>query len=265
MLFASNKQSLGLTAGLWYTGTSVYHTKMGGSMSVDGKVTIISGANGSLGQVVTRTFYGIGATVILVGTRQESLQTLADELGTDRTLPIAANLIEPAGAERVVAQTVEKFGRVDILLNLAGGFAGGEPVSDSEPGTLQKMLNLNLHTTYNLSQAAVKPMIEQGWGRIINIGSRDAVQGRANYSAYAISKAGVLRLTEAMAAELPPGLTVNAILPGIIDTDANRQSMPNADHTTWVKPATIAETMLFLVQEKSAINGAAIPMYKQAQ
>lgn len=233
-------------------------------MSVDGKVAIISGANGGLGQVVTRTFYEAGATVILVGTRQESLQAVASELEAERALAVAANLADPAGAEMVVTQTLEKFGGVDILLNLAGGFTGGQPVGESEPEILQKMLNLNLHTAYNLSRAVVKPMIEQGWGRIINIGSRDALQGRANYSAYAISKAGVLRLTEAMAAELPPGLTVNAILPGIIDTEANRQSMPNADYTAWVKPATIAKAMLFLVQDKTAINGAAIPMYKQA-
>ena len=161
-----------------------------------------------------------------------------------------------------VQATLRQFGRVDILLNLAGGFGGGQPVSESSDDELNKMFNINLRTTYNLSRAALKPMIAQNWGRIVNTGSRDALHGRANYSAYAISKAAVLRLTESLAAELKDyNITVNAILPGTIDTEANRQSMPTADFSKWVKPAIIADTLLFLVQEETAINGATIPVY----
>jgi len=127
------------------------------------------------------------------------------------------------------------------------------------------MLDINLHTTYNLSRAAIKSMIAQNWGRVVNTGSRDSLQGRANYSAYAISKAAVLRLTESMAAEVRPyDITVNAILPGMIDTAANRRAMPDADYSKWVKPVTIAETLLFLSQCNTAINGAAIPIYEQS-
>ncbi|MBN1218502.1 MAG: SDR family oxidoreductase [Anaerolineae bacterium] len=234
-------------------------------MTVVDKVTLISGATGGLGQAVSLVFHEAGARIVLIGTRREPLETLAGTFDPNRTLPVAANLIELVEAERVVTTTLERFGRVDILLNLAGGFAGGQPVSQSPTDELNRMLDINLRTTYNLSRAAVKPMMAQKWGRIINTGSRDSLRGRANYSAYAISKAAVLRLTESMAAEVQDyGITVNAILPGTIDTEANRQSIPNADFSKWIKPATIAQTLLFLAGENTAINGAAIPLYGQS-
>jgi NAD(P)-dependent dehydrogenase (short-subunit alcohol dehydrogenase family) len=190
------------------------------------------------------------------------VEALAEEFDIERSLPLGIDLVDPAGAEQVVAATLERFGRVDILLNLAGGFTGGAPIAESGVEDLQRMLDINLWTAYNMCRAAVKPMLEQQWGRIVNTGSRDAGRGRANYSAYAMSKAAVLRLTESLAAEVKgANITVNAILPGTIDTEANRQSMPKADFSTWVKPATIAETLLFLVQEDTAITGAAIPQY----
>lgn len=231
-------------------------------MSVDNKITIISGASGGLGGTVSRMFYEAGATVVLLGSRLEGVQELAAQLGQDRILALAANLSDPAGAEEVVQATLAHFGRVDILLNLAGGFGGGQPVS-SATDDLDKMLDLNLRTAYNLSRAAVKPMIAQQWGRIVNVASRDALRGRPNYSAYAISKAAVLRLTESMAAEVQNDfITVNAILPGTIDTKANRKSSPDADFSKWVKPAEIGATLLFLAsQGAAAINGAAIPLY----
>ena len=233
-------------------------------MSANNKITIISGASGGLGQTVSRVFHQAGASVVLVASRPDGVQALADEFGADRALAIGANLADPAGTEAVVATTLERFGRVDILLNLAGGFAGGAPVSESSEDDLNKMLDINLRTCYNLSRAAVKPMITQKWGRIVNIGSKDSLHGRANYSAYAISKAAVLRLTESMAEEVKQyNITVNALIPSAIDTEANRKAMPNADFSKWVQPATIAETLLFLVQEKTAINGAAIPLNEQ--
>jgi len=231
-------------------------------MSVENKVAIISGASGGLGSVVSRRFYEAGARLVLIGTRPGGVETLANELDQERTLPVAANLVDPAAAEQVVTTTLDRFGRVDILLNLAGGFGGGMPVSEMEIELLNKMLDINFKTTYNLSRAAIRPMLDQDWGRIVNTGSRDATQGRAKYSAYAISKAAVLRLTESMAAEVKDyNITVNAILPGTIDTEDNRQSMPKADFSKWVQPATIADTLLFLVQEETAINGASIPQY----
>ena len=233
-------------------------------MSVTDIVTIIRGAGGGLGQVVSRTFHEAGACVTLVSAHLERVAPLAKELGSGRALPVAANLVDPIEAEAVVTTTLSRFGHVDILLNLAGGFSGGTPVSESPDDDLDRMLSMNLRPTYNLSRAAVKPMMAQRWGRIINTGSRDSLRGRANYSAYAISKAAILRLSESMAAEVQDyGLTVNAILPGIIDTETNRESMPTADFSKWVKPATIAKTLLFLVNEDTAINGAGIPLYGQ--
>jgi len=228
-----------------------------------GKVVIISGASGGLGQTVSRVFHRQGVRVILVGSHLNGVQTLADELA-ERALPVAANLADPTEAEHVVQSALNHFGRVDILLNLAGGFSGGQPVSESPADELDHMLNINLRTTYNLSKAAVKPMMEQKWGRIVNVGSRDALKGRAKFSAYAMSKAAVLRLTESMAMEVKNyGITVNAILPGTIDTESNRKSMPDADFNKWVKPEAIAETLLFLTRDDTAINGGAIPLYGQ--
>ncbi len=230
---------------------------------IEGRVTIISGASGGLGTVVSRKFYEAGASLILVGSRLAGVETLAGQLGPERCLALAANLADPAEAGRVVAAALDRFNRVDILLNLAGGFGGGTPVSESDGDDLDRMLVLNLRTAYNLSRAAVGVMMAQQWGRIVNVGSRDALRGRARYSAYAISKAAVLRLTESMAAEVQAyTVTVNAILPGTIDTPANRQDSPTADFSKWVQPAEIAEVLLFLAGDSSqAINGASIPVY----
>jgi NAD(P)-dependent dehydrogenase (short-subunit alcohol dehydrogenase family) len=232
-------------------------------MSVENKVTIISGASGGLGGVVSRAFYEAGASLVLLGSHLAGVQEVAAALGQERILPLAANLSDPAGAEEVVKAVLAQFGRVDILLNLAGGFGGGKPVSASADDDLNKMLDINLRTAYNLSRAAVKPMIAQKWGRIVNVASRDALHGRPNYSAYAISKAAVLRLSESMAAEVQDDfITVNVILPGTIDTEANRKNSLEADFSKWVKPAEIAATMLFLASEgAAAINGAAIPLF----
>jgi NAD(P)-dependent dehydrogenase (short-subunit alcohol dehydrogenase family) len=164
----------------------------------------------------------------------------------------------------VVAAAQERFGRVDILLNITGGFAGGQPVSETPLDVLDRMLDLNLRTTYNMCRAVLPAMMAQKWGRIVNVGSRDALAGRANYSAYAISKAGVLRLTESIAAEGKHyNISVNIILPGTIDTPANRRATPDADFSKWVKPAEIAEVLLFLAGENNLINGASIPVYGQ--
>jgi NAD(P)-dependent dehydrogenase (short-subunit alcohol dehydrogenase family) len=232
-------------------------------MGVAGKVTIISGASGGLGAEVSRIFHQAGARVVLVASRQAGVLALADELGVERSLALAANLVNPAEAQQVVGTTLDHFGRVDILLNLAGGFTGGTPVSETDGGDLERMLAVNLRTTYNLSRAAVRPMLTQQWGRIVNTASRDALKARAGSSAYAISKAAVLRLTEAMAAEIQDyNITVNAILPGTIDTEANRKSMPRADFSKWVKPVAIAEFLLSLAgSEYPTINGASIPVY----
>jgi NAD(P)-dependent dehydrogenase (short-subunit alcohol dehydrogenase family) len=233
-------------------------------ISLNQKIAIISGASGGLGQTVSQMFHQAGAKLVLLGSRPSSVQPLADDLGGDAVLPLGADLTNPAEAERVVAAAIERFGRVDILLNLAGGFTGGDSVAGSDPATLQKMLDMNLWTAYNLCRAAMPSMLEQQWGRIVNVGARDALAGRANYSAYGISKAGVLRLTESLAAEgKKRNVTVNAVLPGAIDTAANRQAMPNADFSKWVRPETIGHTLLFLCRSNTAITGAAIPMYEQ--
>lgn len=230
-------------------------------MTVENKVTIITGASGGLGQTVSQLFFEAGAKVVLVGSRLESVQPLADKFQSERALPVAANLSSAEGAESVVQAALNTFGRVDVLLNLAGGFTGGKPVHESDGDDLQKMLEINLWTAYQMSRAAVKPMIEQNWGRIVNTGSHDALKGRANFGAYAMSKAAVLRLTESMAEEVKSHhVLINAILPTTIDTEANRKAIPKANYSKWLKPQTIGKTLLFLCSEDLAISGAAIPL-----
>ena len=233
-------------------------------MSLNQKVAIISGASGGLGQTVSRIFHENGTKLVLLGSRPDRVQLMANELGNETVLALGANLVIPTEADRVVTAALNHFGRIDILLNLAGGFTGGDPVADSDPADIQRMLDMNLWTAYHLCRIAMPVMIEQRWGRIVNIGARDALVGRAKFSAYGLSKAAVLRLTESLAAEGKKyNITANAVLPGAIDTEANRQAMPNADFSKWVKPKTIAQTLLFLCQPGSAISGATIPMYEQ--
>src|SRR5262249_48657613 len=147
-----------------------------------------------------------------------------------------------------------------------GGFAAGQAIADLPYPRWQQMLDLNLRSTFLVSKYAVRPMIEQGSGRIINLSSRSAFRGKANAAAYAVAKSAVITLTEAQAEELQQtGVTVNALVPSVIDTPANRRGMPNASFDRWPKPEQIARVLLFLASDDSAlINGAAIPVYGRA-
>jgi NAD(P)-dependent dehydrogenase (short-subunit alcohol dehydrogenase family) len=237
------------------------------AQTLAGRVAIVSGATGGLGVTVSEALARAGARLTLAGHRQGPLDELASRLATEHgvaTQAVGADLARSDGAQRVVAATVQRWGRLDILVNLAGGFAGGKPVAETADEELERMLDLNLRTAWCLARAAVPAMASAGWGRIVNVGARDALAGRAGFAAYGISKAGVLRLTEALAAETRDhGITANAILPSLIDTAANRNAMPDADFRRWVSPAAIAETILFLCGDGAgaAISGAAIPLF----
>ena len=152
------------------------------------------------------------------------------------------------------------FGRLDALINIAGGFAF-EAVAEGDPRTWQHMYALNVLTALNASRAAIPHLAASASARIVNIGAIGALQAGAGMGAYAASKAGVHRLTEALAAEWKGKITVNAVLPSIIDTAANRASMPKADFTKWVTPQELAEVILFLASDAaSAVTGALLPV-----
>ncbi len=179
-------------------------------------------------------------------------------------LPATANRIELGGvdlsnaaeAKKAIDAVVAHFGRLDALVNIAGGFAF-EAVAEGDPRTWQHMYALNVLTALNASRAAIPHLATSASARIVNIGAIGALQAGAGMGAYAASKAGVHRLTEALAAEWKGKITVNAVLPSTIDTAANRASMPKADFTKWVTPQELADVILFLISDAaSAVTGA---------
>ena len=222
---------------------------------MDGKVVVVTGALGALGKVVASVAQARGARV--AGVDHAHAQTPATptriELG-------GVDLSDAAQAKQAIDAVASHFGRLDALINIAGGFAF-ETVAEGEDKTWQRMYALNVATALNASRAALPYLASSGTGRIVNIGAMGALQAGAGMGAYAASKAGVHRLTEALAAEWKGKITVNAVLPSIIDTAANRASMPTADFATWVRPQELAEVILFLASDAaSAVTGALIPV-----
>src|ERR1700682_5153373 len=220
-----------------------------------GKVIVVTGASGALGKVVAEAALARGARVAGVdyGTSQVAATPDRIEFG-------GVDLSDAAQAKKAIDAVASHFGKVDALINIAGGFAF-ETVADGDPKTWQRMYALNVLTALNASRAALAHLTASSAGRIVNIGAMGALQAGAGMGAYAASKAGVHRLTEALAAEYKGKITVNAVLPSIIDTPANRASMPSADFAKWVTPQELAEVILFLASDAaSAITGALLPV-----
>jgi len=211
------------------------------------RVAVVTGVTGGLGPAVKQALEGAGLIVV----------------GISRT---EADITKPAEVESAIARIVEQHGRIDVLVNVAGGFAGGKHVHESDAATWEHMLALNLTSAFLCCRAAIPHMLAGGFGRIVNISSRTAVQPVAGLSAYAVSKAGVLTLTQTLAAELHgTNVTANALLPSVIDTPSNRAAMPAADYSAWVKPEQIAAVVLDVVSDRwGIVSGAAIPVYGEA-
>ena len=229
------------------------------------KTILITGATGALGSAVARAFAQTQARLVLTGRSEEKLAHLTSEISLpeERVLTVAADVTQAAGVQALVADAAARFGRIDVLLNVAGGWSGGKPVGETSVEDWDRLVALNLRSAFLLSRAVLPGMLEAGWGRVVHISSKTAVEPRAKQAAYAVSKMGLVTLTEVIAAEVKgSGVTANVILPSIIDTPANRESMPKADPAKWVKPEHIAATMRFLCSEEAAsINGAHIPIY----
>jgi NAD(P)-dependent dehydrogenase (short-subunit alcohol dehydrogenase family) len=232
---------------------------------LSGKVVIISGAGGNLGGAVAKRLYAENVRLALVDRNEAGLKTLVEELGGDTsnlmTMPI--DLTRKSEVDAFVEHLVETWGTLDIMVNTTGGFKTS-PVHEMSESDWDFLLNLNAKTAFLLSGAAARAMIANGvQGRIIHISSRAALAGAAGLAAYSASKAAVLRLTESMAAELLDyGIMVNAVLPSTLDTPPNRTSMPSADFSRWVSPASLADVIAFLVSDAARdISGASIPVY----
>jgi NAD(P)-dependent dehydrogenase (short-subunit alcohol dehydrogenase family) len=177
-----------------------------------------------------------------------------------------ADLTDEAQVNDAVQRILGRHGRIDALVNVAGGFAGGKPVHESDLETWRHMLDLNLTATFLCCRAVIPHMIAAKHGRIVNVSSRTGLQPAAGLSAYGVSKAGVLTLTQTLALELRgTGVTVNAILPSVIDTPSNRAAMPTAKADSWVKPAQIAAVIADLLSDAwGIVSGANIPVYGEA-
>jgi NAD(P)-dependent dehydrogenase (short-subunit alcohol dehydrogenase family) len=222
---------------------------------MNGKVLVVTGALGALGKVVAETAHARGARV--AGIDHAPSQSAATperiELG-------GIDLTDAAQARKAIDSAAAHFGQLDALINIAGGFVF-ETVADGDEKSWQRMYAMNVLTALNATRAALPHLAKSGTGRIINIGAMGALQAGSGMGPYAASKAGVHRLTEALAAEWKGKVAVNAVLPSTIDTAANRASMPNADFAKWVKPLELAEVILFLTSAAaSAVTGALIPV-----
>jgi len=235
------------------------------SHQLAGKVVIVTGSVGNLGLATAQELQKVGAKTVLVDRSMERLQENYPGLvnSPDHFLAGGVDLSSPDSVAQAVQAGVARFGRIDCLVNTVGGWRGGKPAHETDLGDWDFLFGVNLRTTLLCCRAVVTQMLRQRHGKIVNVASRDALQGNAGYSAYSASKSAVLRLTESMAAELKTSnINVNCIMPSTIDTPQNRKAMPDADYSKWVAPEAIADVILFLLSDAArAINGAAVPVY----
>jgi len=226
--------------------------------SMEGKVVLVTGADGGLGKYVTQSFLDAGATVI--GTSRKVKQS---DFGSQSFTALPAEISRREDAQGLVGQVVARFSRLDVLAHTVGGFAGGQSIADTDDVTFQRMFDLNLNSLFHVLRATIPVMRQIGKGRIIAIGSRAALEPGAGVGAYSASKAAMVSLIRTAALEnKDAGLRANVILPGTMDTHANRESIPNADFSKWVKPSSVASLITWLAGDSgNDINGAVIPVY----
>jgi NAD(P)-dependent dehydrogenase (short-subunit alcohol dehydrogenase family) len=220
------------------------------------KVVLITGATGGLGTSVTAAFRNAEARVAAVD-RSPSVQA------SERFVSFAADLSTLDGARGAVEAVAARWGQVDVLVHLVGGFAGGSSVADTDEAVFARMIDINLRTAFYMFRAIIPRMRTKGSGRILAIGSRAAVEPSPKSGVYAASKAALVSLVRTVASENGDrGISANVVLPGTMDTPANRTAMPSADFSQWVPTAQVADLLLYLAGDgASSVNGAVIPIY----
>lgn len=222
---------------------------------------VVTGAFGSLGAATARAAVKLGARVALIGRAAKAPAELTAQLGAGAIFLPGVELADEAAARTAIDAAQARLQGLDVLINTAGSFRW-QTVADGDPGTWDALFKSNLKSTVNACRAAIPHLRASRAGRIVNIGAYAALKASAGMGAYAASKSGVHRLTESLAAELKDQrITVNAVLPSIIDTPANRTDMPKADFSTWVSIESLANVILFLASEEAKdITGALLPV-----
>lgn len=230
-------------------------------MNFNGRTVAITGAAGNLGRAVAGAFAGEGAKLALFDLRQEALER-AFGSDSDRQMLVPVDLLDQAKLDAAVRRVCERFKRIDVVCNIAGGFRMGAPVHETSDKDWTFLFDINARSLLNMARAVVPAMIRAGGGRIVNIGAYSAQRGVAQMGAYVAAKSSVIRLTETMAAELrEKNINVNCVLPTMIDTPENRSAMPDADPKRWVAPEDLASVIVFLASDAArAVHGAALPV-----
>lgn len=226
------------------------------------RIVAITGGAGNLGMAVGKAFAAAGAKLAFI---DRSPGKLTEEFSEADGHFIASptDVTDENSVAAAIGEIINRFGRLDVVINTAGGYRAGTALHETPMNDWDFMLNLNAKSVFVVCRAAIPFMLKQGGGKIVNISSRAALSGDAYHAAYSVSKTAVVRLTESMAGELKDaGINVNCVMPGLIDTPQNRAAMPDSDFSKWVAPEAIADVILFLASEGArAINGAAIPVY----
>lgn len=229
-----------------------------------GQVVLVAGGTGGLGRAISSAFLEEGATVAVTyrhAAEFDALQSAAAAHAA-RLEGHAVDVMDEAAVNQLVAGLVAKHGRLDAMVNAVGGYDAGAPLWEMKTSVLDQMLSLNLRTGYLLARAVVPAMLKQGRGALVNVAATAAFNHMPAAGAYVASKAAAVAMIDSLAADLKgSGVRANSICPSIIDTEANRQAMPDADHSKWPKPAEISRVVLFLCSEDAKlVHGAAIPV-----
>ena len=221
------------------------------------RIIFITGAKGGLGNHVTRKFLDAGDMVI-----GAALSVRQSDFPSINFLDAALDLTVTDDVKSLVDNIANRFGHIDVLVHVAGGFAGGTPIHETDPKTWSQMQNMNLNAAFNVFRAVIPHMRKEGRGRIIAVGSNAAVQPQKNLGAYVVSKNALVTLVKIIALEnADRNINANLVLPGTMDTPANRAAMPDADPKKWVNPAHVANVIYWLASPEAAeTNGAAIPV-----
>lgn len=233
----------------------------------DSKVALIAGGTGGLGRAVTMAFLEAGYRVVVTYYFDEEYDLLRKQITQKQSVNTMraekVDVTDEAAVTKLIGAITAEHGRLDVMVNMVGGYIGGIKLWEMDTNDWERMMSLNVQSGYALARAAVRAMLKQGYGAIVNIASKAAVDHAAGHAAYAASKAAALAMIDCLAADLKgTRIRANSVLPSIIDTAANRKAMPNADFSRWPKPEEIARVILWLCSDDAKlVNGAAIPVY----